>query len=182
MIPTLGPDGGAGRMKMKTNALLVVIDESDASKRAVNYVASLVGRRRGFRLCLTHLLPRLPPGLLEFAGTEDPHEESRLDARLKARQRRWVTEARKRAQRVLARANTVLHRAGVPERTLGVQMSEGVMGHSAADRILELARRRRCHTVVIGRKSVSWFRELVRGDLSEELVRRGQGVTIWVVE
>jgi nucleotide-binding universal stress UspA family protein len=41
---------------------------------------------------------------------------------------------------------------------------------------------RKCDTVVIGRKSLSWLRELIDGDPAEELVRRGKGFTIWVVE
>ena len=82
----------------------------------------------------------------------------------------------------MAAATATLRKAGVPQRALGIGLSEAVYGHRAVDRILELARARKCDTVVVGRQSVSWFRALLRGDLSEELVRRGQGFTIWVVE
>ena len=54
-----------------TTRLLVLVDESPASKRAVSYVARMVGRRRGFQLCLAHLLPPLPAGLMEFRGAEN---------------------------------------------------------------------------------------------------------------
>ncbi len=70
---------------------------------------------------------------------------------------------------------------GVSPRALDVQFSEGVEGWGAAERILELAQARRCDTVVFGRESVSWFRELMSGDLAAEVVRRGKGYTIWVV-
>jgi len=41
---------------------------------------------------------------------------------------------------------------------------------------------RRCDTVVIGRKSLSWLGDLIHGDPAEELIRQGKGFTIWVVE
>ena len=170
------------RTGITTASLLLVIDESPASRRAVAYVGRMVGRRRGVRLCLAHLLPRLPPRLLEFRGAENPGEETRLDARLKTRQRRWIATAKNTAQRTLAAAKSTLCKAGVPARALGVRLSEAVDQHRVSDRILELARASHCDTVVVGRASVSWFRALLSGDLSEELIRRGQGFTIWVVE
>jgi len=48
--------------------------------------------------------------------------------------------------------------------------------------ILRLARARKCDTVVIGKKSLSWLRELIDGNPAEELVRQGKGFTIWVIE
>ena len=69
------------------------------------------------------------------------------------------------------------HQGGVSPLT-----KDGRLSRDAAGEILKIARGRKCHTVVIGRQSLSWFRELVQGDLAEEIVRRGKGFTIWVVE
>jgi nucleotide-binding universal stress UspA family protein len=162
--------------------LLLVIDDSSASKRAIAYVARMLGRRKGVHLCVAHLLPPLPSRLLEFGGSEDPDEETRLDAGLKMRQARWLAEVKKTAQRALAAANTTLRNAGVPRSAIDVQFSDAIAGGGIANRLLEVARTSNCDTVVVGRESLSWFRELVQGDLAEELVRRGQGLTIWVVE
>ena len=69
-----GPNSGSARESsrgenlMADKRLLVILDGSPISKRAVKYVASWVGRRRGFRLCLAHVLPPLPAGLLEHGG------------------------------------------------------------------------------------------------------------------
>ncbi len=156
----------------------MVVDESRASERAVTYVANIVSGQRDLRICVAHILPRL----LEFHGAEDPSAEQRLDARLKHKQQQWMADAKKKAQRALGMATATLRRGGVSARALDIQCSEGVEGRTAAERILELARTSRCGTVVVGRESVSWFRELMRDNLAEELVRRGKGHTIWVVE
>lgn len=165
---------------MTNGRLLVVVDESQASKRAVTYVATIVGGQRDLRICLVHILPRPSPRPREFRGAEDPHE--RLHARPKDNQQRWLAGAKKAAQRALSMATATLRDAGVSARALDVLLSEGVEGPGAAERILELARARRCDTVVVGRESMSWFRDLMSGDLAAELVRRGKGYTIWVVE
>lgn len=162
--------------------LLVVLDESVASRRTVAYMARMVGRRRGLRLCLAHVLPPLPPGLLEAAGSEDPKYARRQHPQLKVRQKRWLVAAQRTAQQTFASAKAALRKAGVPAKALDTQFFGALDGRSAADRILELARASRCRTVVVGRESLSWFRELVRDDLAGELVRRGEGFTVWVVE
>src|SRR5207244_3426527 len=75
----------------ESRTILIVVDGSAASRRALAYVARIVGRRRGFRLCLIYLLPPLPPRLLESRGTEDPKAEEQLSAQLKVKQRRWIS-------------------------------------------------------------------------------------------
>jgi nucleotide-binding universal stress UspA family protein len=161
--------------------LLVVLDESTASRRTVAYVGRLVGRR-GFQLCLAHVLPPMPSALLESDGGEGARPGQREHAQLKVRQQRWRLGVRRSAQQTFARAKTALRKAGVPAKALDVQFFGAVDGRNAADRILDVARASRCRTVVVGRESLSWVREFPRRDLPGELVRRGEGFSIWVVE
>lgn len=167
---------------MTNTRILLAIDESEGTKRAVMYVARMVGRRRGFWLCLGHILPLLPPQLLEFGGAENPVKEERASDLVEADRQQWMAAARKTAEPALAGARATLREAGVPAGALETRFFDPVEGRDAAGEILKIARGRKCHTVVIGRQSLSWFRELVQGDLAEELVRRGKGFTIWVVE
>jgi nucleotide-binding universal stress UspA family protein len=162
--------------------LLVVLDESPASRRTVVYLGKMVGRRRGLRLCLVRVLPPLPSRLVERGGSENPRRERRRHAPLTARQQRWLQVAKRTAQQTFARAKAALRKAGVPAKALDVQFFGALDGSSPADRILELARASHCQTVVVGRASGSWLRDLLRGDLASDLVRRGEGFTIWVVE
>lgn len=159
---------------MKNTKLLVVVDESRATKRALEYVARVASRRRDFRVCLAHALPSPPPELVEFRGAEK--------ARLRAYERRWISVVEMTEQRALDRANAVLHRGGFAHGAIEAHYCYLVDASGATQEILRLARSRKCDTVVIGRKSLPWLGEFIQGDPAEELVRQGKGFTIWVVE
>jgi nucleotide-binding universal stress UspA family protein len=159
---------------MKNTKLLVIVDESRATRRALEYVAQVASQRREFRVCLAHALPSPPPELVEFRGSEK--------GRLRAYKRRWISVVEMTEQRALDRANTVLRRGGVAEKAIEAHYCNLVDASRATEEILRLARLRKCDTVVIGRDSLSWLGELIHGDPAEELVRRGKGFTIWVVE
>jgi nucleotide-binding universal stress UspA family protein len=167
---------------MVDTRLLVVLDDSAASKRAVEYVSKFVGKRSGFRICLVHVLSPLPPELLEHGGSEDPAKETRLEADLKAEQHRWISAAKKTSQKGLDEARATLRKAGISAGTVQTSFCEPGEGPNAADAILNMARRCHCRTVVVGRQSVSWFHELFSQELSEELLRRGKGFCVWAVE
>jgi K+-sensing histidine kinase KdpD len=105
-----------------------------------------------------------------------------LEAHLKAEQHHWISAAKKTAQKGLDQARATLRKAGISAGTLQALFSEPGEGPDAADDILNMARGRRCRTVVVGRQSVSWFHELFSHELSEELLRRGKGFCVWAVE
>ena len=168
--------------KGKIQRLLVVVDESSATKRALEYVGNLVGGRRGFGIVLLQLLQPMPPELLEFGGAERPKKEEKLGAELRRDQQTWIDSARNSAESNLDSAAEHLRRAGVFRRDIETSLSDPMMGRDAADTVLEHARTKRCHTVVIGHGAHSWFRELAGGDLAEHLIRQGKGVAMWVVQ
>jgi nucleotide-binding universal stress UspA family protein len=167
---------------MRSTRLLVVVDETKASKRAVSYVAQIVGRRRGFKVCLANTLPEIPASLIEYGGAKNPDEEEKLDADLHAEQKHWVFAAQEKAQPTLTRASAVLRKGGLAANAIERRFCFPADGRARGDEILELARKHKCHTVVVGGESLSWLRQLMGSDPVEELLRRGKGFTIWIVE
>jgi nucleotide-binding universal stress UspA family protein len=167
---------------MADTRILLAIDDSAASKRAVKYVARLVGRRKGFRICLVHVLPPLPPALLEHGGSENPQQEVQLEVDLRAEQEHWTSKKQKEAQGSLDKASATLRKAGLSAKAVQTIFCEPADGRAAAEDILRMARECKCQTVVAGRQSVSWFHELFSQDLAEELMRCGKGFTVWLVE
>jgi nucleotide-binding universal stress UspA family protein len=159
---------------MKNTRLLIVVDESPATRKALQYVAQMVAGRPNVRVCLGHALPSPPSELVEFRGAEK--------SRLRAYKSRWMSADAKTEQRVLDRANAVLRQGGISRAAVEAHFCYLVDGSRATQEILKLAHMRKCDTVVIGRKSLSWLGELIHGDPAEELVRKAKGFTIWVVE
>jgi len=163
-----------GKHKMKNTKVLVVVDESPSTERALEYVARLASGHRDFRISLAHALPSAPPELVELRGPER--------ARLRAYKRRWISVVEMTEQRALDLANAVLRRGGLAANAIEGHYYNLVDAAFATEEILSLAKMRNCDTIVIARKSLSWLGELIHGDAAEELVRQGKGFTIWVVE
>lgn len=162
--------------------ILVSVDDSDASTRAVRYVADMIGDREGFRIRLFHVLPPLPPDLLEFGGTENPKVERSLDRSIEAKRDEWLDAAQKATQPVFDRAKSILENAGVPSESLETQFGISVIEGDVVTDILDEARENDFGTIVAGRHSFSALKELFQHHLADELVRHGQGMTLWVVE
>ncbi len=57
---------------VRDKTFLVSVDDSDSSIRSVTSVAEMIGTRDDFHVVLFHVLPPIPPELLEFGGAEDP--------------------------------------------------------------------------------------------------------------
>jgi nucleotide-binding universal stress UspA family protein len=159
---------------MKNSKLLVVVDESPATTKALKYVAKMAAGRPTVSICLAHSLLAPPRQLVEFRGEEK--------SRLRAYESRWISAGKMIEQGTLDRANKVLRRGGLRRRAIEAHYCYLVDGSRATQEILKLAKTRKCDTVVIGRASLSWLGKLIDGDPAEEFVRRGKGFTIWVVE
>ena len=78
---------------MKKTRLLIVVDESPATKRALEYVAHIASHHGDFQVCLAHALPSPPPEQVEFRGAEK--------TRLQAYKRRWISVVEMTEQKVL---------------------------------------------------------------------------------
>lgn len=166
----------------KMMRLLLVVDESPASKSAIQHVGKFLGRRRGFQIHLLYLLPPLPPELLEFGGAEDPRREEQLDAELRHSQEKWIASARVSAEPVLNEAEKSLRKAGISSRNIRSEFSYPTEPREAARTILEQAQAKKCCTVVIGRKAHSWFRKITSGDVAERVLQLATDISLWIVQ
>jgi nucleotide-binding universal stress UspA family protein len=166
----------------KDTRILLVLDNSEIAFRAVRYVAQFVGRRRQFSICLVHVLPPLPPSLEEHGGSSNAARERQLDLAMREEQDRWIAATRKGAQKSLDQAGKLLTKSGIPGSAIQMLFCEPGEAEETADTLLRMASECQCHTVVVGRRSVSWLHELFSQDIAEELLRRGKGFCIWAVE
>jgi nucleotide-binding universal stress UspA family protein len=160
------------------HTLLIAVDDSEATARAVTYVASIAGRHRDVRLHLWHVAP-IPPEFLEFGGSEDVQVEEKREAELAQSRLGYLEDV---AQAVFAQAQAILNHVGVPAGAVDTHFLTTMDGEDLVQNLLEAARANACDTIVVGRQSHSWLRELVQHHLADELVRQGEGLTVWVVE
>src|SRR5215471_9931038 len=162
--------------------MLIAVDASEASYRAVTYVGSIIGGREDCRVCLLHALPPLPRELLEFGGSSDPKQEEQEETRLKAEQTHWAEAATQAAEPIFTRAQRILQEAHVPVHAVETQLVDTVNTQDLVQDILETAQRGNFGTVVVGRESFHGFKALFTSHVGDALIRQAYGLTVWVVE
>jgi nucleotide-binding universal stress UspA family protein len=160
--------------------VLVAVDASEASRRAVNYVADMLGGKPGFHVGLVHL--ESPPRMLEWGGSEAPGIEGAVSLERAEAYQELKKAAIEGGQALLQRMQAILTERGIDVAALLVRFEEPLNRKNMATDVLNIANERDYGTVVVGRHSFSGLKRLFQHHVGEELVRTGKGVTIWVVE
>ena len=162
--------------------MLIAVDDSEASYRAVTYVGSIVGGREDCHVCLLHALPPLPRELLEFGGSSNPEHEAQEEARIKAEQARWIEAVTQATEPIFTRAKRILQEAHVSTHAVETQIVDTVNTQDLIQDILDTAQKGNFGTVVVGRESLHGFKALFTSHVGDALIRQAHGLTVWVVE
>ena len=159
--------------------ILVAVDGSAQSERAVEYVGALLREAPGVQVVLFHVLKPLPRELLEHGGSENPQMEDSLSKKLRTQQEEWIETERAREYPILAQALEVLGKTGFPvdRATLQFGHEEDVVRN-----ILEEAGAANCSTIVVGRHRNPGTKRLFGKDTVDRLLGEAKGFTVWVVE
>jgi nucleotide-binding universal stress UspA family protein len=169
---------------MQTNLtpnILIAIEDSAAAYRAVTYVAQMLGGSKKFRILLLHVPEPMPPKLVEFGGAEDSLEEQRAEMALKEGQIGWTEKAERAAQPIFARARAILLEAQVPETAVATRLFIPRPERSLDASILDVAQAEECGTIVVGRESFSWLKELFQQHVADKLLEQDHNLTLWIV-
>ncbi|HYA88705.1 MAG TPA: universal stress protein [Nitrospirota bacterium] len=151
--------------QMKEKHLLIAVDDSESSRRAVMYVADFLGGFPGFMVTLISIVP-------------DPEEdfydsEDELNA--------WIKQKLDKANKQLENYKQVLIQSGFPEDKVRFKSCLGET-MSLADAILETRCDLTCCTVVVGSHHKTKAEEFLFGSTSSKLVHEAKGCAVWVVE
>jgi nucleotide-binding universal stress UspA family protein len=145
--------------------LIVAVEDSDSSRRAVMYVADMLGGVPGFSVVL-------------FSIVHVPDEDFFVS---EPEMQVWIKEQFAATDALLARYRTILVHAGFPEDK--VQCHSCRSGaKSLAGSILETHCGVSCCTFVVGRRPKSKTEEFLYGSTSSRLIREAKNCAIWVVE
>ena len=159
--------------------ILLAVDESENSRRAVHYVGSLLHGTPDVTITLFHVLKPMPRKLLEHGGSENPATEGRLSTQLHEDQEAWYKKEREAECPLLITARETLEKSGFDATRVSMQF-----GHEeeVARSILEEAQGGHYETIVVGRHGVSRMKRIFGGGVTDELLRNAKGFAIWVVE
>lgn len=142
----------------------MAVDGSPASEHAVEYVAEMVSWQAPDRyLHMVHVLPPAPQPTEVGEGPSPAEGEEQARALL------------------LALRQRLFDRGVSPEQVdVGILLLREDL--TMVEGLLDTAQARNCSTVIMGRNSVPWYRELFHHHPADELVRKAHGVAVWIVE
>jgi nucleotide-binding universal stress UspA family protein len=157
--------------------ILLAVDESENSHRAVKYVGSLLHRTPDVAVTLFHVLRPVPRALLEHGGSENPAVETQIGQQLHNEQEDWILKERESECHVLKKACQTLKDSGFDTQRVTLKF-----GHEddIARNILEEAQGH--ETIVVGRHGTTRVKRLFGGGVTDQLLRDAKGFAIWVVE
>jgi nucleotide-binding universal stress UspA family protein len=145
--------------------LLIAVDESDSSRRAVLYVADFLGGFAGFTVTLLRIVPAPEKDFFDTAAEQDA----------------WVEEKLESANRMLSNYRQILIQSGFAEDKIRIRacIEES---RSFSDAILETRCDLTCCTIVVGRHHKSKTEEFLFGSTSSKLIHEAKNCAVWVVE
>jgi len=145
--------------------LLIAVDESDNSRRAVMFVADFFSGNPDVFVTLLSIIPE---------PTEDlfPTEE---------KQQQWLTEKRTAMDKILAGYKEILLGAGLKDKQIEARLSIRPCT-SIGDAILEEQEKLRCCIVVVGRRGISHNEEFLYGSTSSKILHHAKHCAVMVVE
>lgn len=166
----------------RPDCFLVPVDESESSDKAVRYLAELAENLDSGQASVTlfHTLP-MPPRLVEHGGAENPASELARETDLARERAQWVRDAQSAARPIFDHARELLQRADLKDDRVRERTSTE-LHDDLARQALDAARESGCGTIVIGRSSFPWYRELTHHHVADALLAHGEGFAIVVVQ
>lgn len=145
--------------------LLLAVDESDNSKRAVMYTADFFGDYKNIFITLLSII-------------QDPSEDY---FSTDAEREKWLNGKQQAMNKILEGYKEILVEAGFKENQIKTQLSV-LACTSIGDAILEEQEKLRCCIVVVGRRGITHNEEFVFGSTSNKILHNAKNCAVMVVE
>ncbi len=176
--PLFTPDPLSNRSVSAKN-LLIAVDDSNATARALQYVGTLLRETPSVAVTLFHVLNPMPRELMEHGGSENPDMEHQLGEQLRKDQQEWMQAEETLEYPILERARGRLSETGFP--TDRVVLKLGYAG-DLVDTILDEVRAGGYGTLVITKHGQPDAAHLFSHNIAERLSRDLSGVALWIIE
>ncbi|BHH82764.1 universal stress protein [Desulforhopalus sp. 52FAK] len=144
--------------------ILLAVDGSKASVRAVHYVGTFASLTSQIEVCILNVYPEPPPDYYTNGGLLDEYQE----------------KCERRALEMLNEARVILLEAGVSENQL-TQLVRIAERKTISEEVLAVQAEGNYGTVVAGKRGVSKAEEFLFGSISNALARHSKRFTSWIV-
>lgn len=145
--------------------ILIAVDESENARRAVEYVAGLLGGVSGFKVSVLNIIM-------------EPEEDY---FSTKTEQDKWYQERSLMAEQMLTAFRRILIDAGFAPDNVFTRSTLRYCP-SLAECILAERNQLEYGTLVVGRKGISPSEEFLFGSTSGKIIRIARNCTVWVVQ
>ena len=162
--------------------ILLAVDGSDASMRAVEHVGEVLAGRKGGEVTLCHVV-QVPPRLLEHGGAR-LSDGGMMPQETQAAQIQWENDVRGQVEeKIFGPAKQILLEMGVDADTAQIRASVSEDAHP--DVALHLIRKAEVNgfsAVVLGRRGRSALREFALGSVTSKVIHHIKNCAVWVVD
>ncbi len=145
--------------------LMLAVDESENSKRAVMYAADFFG---GYKDVFITLLSIIQEPSEDYFATDAEREK-------------WLREKKQFMEKTLAGYKEILTGAGFAYNQIDTRLSVRQCP-SIGDAIIEEQEKLRCCIVVVGRRGISHNEEFIFGSTSSKILHHAKNCAVMVVE
>lgn len=145
--------------------ILIAVDDSENSRRAVRYVGYLLGNMEGIHITLLHVIP-------------EPEEDYFPEDEQK---KQWLTKYREKLDAILEEYSQMLVADGFKKNAIEKRLTLRYCP-SMAECILAERDERLYGTIVVGRQGLSRKEEFLFGSISSKIVNHARRCAVWVVE
>ena len=145
--------------------ILIAVDDSENSRRAVRYVGYLLGNMEGIHITLLHVIP-------------EPEEDYFPEDEQK---KQWLTKYREKLDSILEEYSQMLVADGFKKDAIEKRLTLRYCP-SMAECILAERDERLYGTIVVGRQGLSRKEEFLFGSISSKIVNHARRCAVWVVE
>jgi nucleotide-binding universal stress UspA family protein len=145
--------------------LLVAVDESENSRRAVMYLADFFCSNHDIYVTLLTIIP-------------DPSEDF---FSCEADRQQWLKDKKATMRKILIGYKEILLGAGFQDGQIEIRLSHRPCT-SIGDAILEEQEKLRCCIVVVGRRGITHSEEFVFGSTSSKILHHAKHCAVMVVE
>jgi len=156
--------------------LIVAVDGSTASLRAVDHVAFMLGDNPEARVAFLHVSPMFqnycPINLDEFKSEWEGIEQD-----VELMEEAFIREDHACSDDFMDRAVQVLKQAGFSQDRISIERRENALGVGRT--IVNTARELGYGTIVIGRRGMG--KSSFLGSVSDRVIRRAENMAIWLV-